>query len=169
MAKKKTDHVIIRNSNLFCTHCGREQVVAYPVEIPVFTAMITAFNKIHASCPKTWIPPIADNGWTVSQKAAFWLKHGERGLSSEFMYQTLSGNQIGAHMAFPYDPADFKRCHGLLEMVPEWREKLSLMTTTSPVWDKLVANWAELTAMLLEQMATKKDNGMYQMMKGLGC
>lgn len=167
MAKSKTDHVIIRNSNLFCSHCGREQKVPYPIEIPVFTAMGAAFSKSHANCVKTWSEPLVDQSLSVRQKAEFWWNHGEHGSSSECMYQVLSGKQGSG--SYPHDPSDFKRCHGLLEMVPEWRGELDKMRTVSPVWNNLVDNWDKLTEMLKEQMATGKANGMYELMKSLGC
>jgi hypothetical protein len=51
--KAKITHTIIRNSNLFCLHCGREQILNYPIEIPMLGAMIGAFNKIHRFCKPT--------------------------------------------------------------------------------------------------------------------
>ncbi len=169
MAKSKTPHVIMRNSNLFCSHCGREQQVPYPIEIPVFTAMGNAFAKSHANCVKTWTEPVVDQNLAVNQKADFWWNHGEHGSSSEFMFGILSGKGTVRSGSYPHDPSDFKRCHGLLEMVPEWRKELDKMRPCSTVWDSLVSNWDKLTELLKEQMLTGKSNGMYELMKSLGC
>lgn len=169
MGKSKTDHVVIRNQKLFCSNCGREQIVPYPIEIPVFVAMGKAFSKSHANCANTWTEPVVDPSLSEIEKAEFWYDHGERGSSSEYMYSILSGKSQSINGSYPHDPSDFKRCHGLLLMVPEWRSKLDDMRRMSLVWNNLVDNWDKLTEMLLEQMASKKDNGMYDFMKTLGC
>jgi len=167
MAKSKTEHVVIRNQKLFCSNCGREQTVPYPIEIPVFVAMGKAFSKSHANCPKTWSEPVVNPSLSERQRAVFWLQHGEHGSSSEFMYSVLSGARSIHSGSFPYDPSDFKRCHGLLEMVPEWRNKLDMLKPASKTWSKLVDNWDKLTEMLKEQMITGKSNGMYEFMHSL--
>lgn len=172
MAKKKTDHVIIRNQKLFCSHCGREQVVPYPIEIPVFVAMGNAFSKSHANCLKTWKEPEADLNDSIIIRAALWVQNGEHGTSSKCMYGHLSGDfkSLGLYKEHPCDPDDFRRCYKLLVMIPEWKAKLiSNIKPISPVWGNLVDNWDKLTEMLEEQMITKKANGMYEFMKTLGC
>lgn len=170
MGKSKTDHVVIRNQKIFCSHCGREQVVPYPIEIPVFIAMGKAFSKSHANCQKVWTQPVVNPELSEAKKAIFWWEHGEHGSSSEFMHGILSGLSKNVYDgSYPHDPSDFKRCHGLLEMVPEWRLKLDMLKSASPTWNNLIDNWPKLTEMLLDQMETKKDNGMYDFMKTLGC
>lgn len=68
----------------------------------------------------------------------------------------------------PHDPDDFRRCYMLLFMVPEWKELLHEIKGESDVWEKLIDNWDQLTTMLEEQLAGKRNN-MYQFMKKLGC
>lgn len=168
MAKNtKTNHVRIRNEALFCSHCGSSQAVAYPVEIPVFTAMMDAFAKNHAECPKTWKEPELDQSLAVREKADFWWKHGERGISSMTMFAIFCGRHMPQRPCHPLDPDDFRRCYLLLKAVPEWREKLPLLKAHSSAWSNLVDHWDELTAMLEEMMAGKKSSAMYDLMQKL--
>lgn len=171
MAKSKTDHVILRNNAMFCSHCGRSQAIPFPVEIPVFSAMTKAFSKSHKDCEKTWTEPMADQSKSKGTRALFWVQNGEHGMSSECIYAHLSGDfqTFGAKTNHPCDPDDFKRCYKLLEMVPEWNGLLDVLRPLSPVWNNLVDNWPKLTELYKEQMITKKDNGMYDLMKSLGC
>lgn len=175
MAKKK-DHTTFRNGALFCTHCGQSQVIAFPMEIPVFSAMTKAFAKSHRNCIKTWEQEMPNPDWPIHERITFWWYKGEHGTSSEVMWNTLTENMLhtlgGAKYPFsqhPCDSDDFRRCHMLLKMVPEWKEKLPLLNDLSPVWANLVQHWDELTRMLEEQMETGKTNGMYAFMKTLGC
>ena len=165
MAKKQA-HTTFRNGNLFCTHCGRELAVPYPIEIPIFAAMATAFDKSHKNCVKTWTAPVVNPEASVEDRLAFWFNHGERGSSSETIFYRLA-KRSNSHYSHPYDPSDFRRCHGLLMMVPELRSNLHKLSDISPAWEALVKNWDKLTTMLEEQLATGKDNGMYDLMCSL--
>ena len=169
-SKARAEHCIIRNGNLFCTHCGGEHIITWPIDTRMLRPMFDAFVKIHKNCPKTWQPPIVDQSLTEKQKADWWLKHGERGTSSETMFQKISGRIILTHKECPpLDPDDFRRCYLLFETIPEWKEKLYMMKTVSSVWEKIVDNWQKLSEMLGEQMKTGKPNGLYELMKELGC
>lgn len=171
MAKELTkDHCILMNGDLLCTHCGGDFHIAYPIDPRMLTGIMKAFRDIHNKCEKTWVAPVADQSLSQKEKADWWLMFGERGVSSETIFQTIDGRKIlrynGSH---PLDPDDFRRCCLLLQTVPEWKSKLHLMKAVSPVWEKLVDNWDVLTVMLEEQLSTGKANGMYERMKGLGC
>lgn len=170
MAKsQKEEHCTIKNGDLLCTHCGGGFHIAYPIDPRMLSGIIKAFREIHITCEKTWVPPVVDQSLTEKEKANWWLMFGERGVSSETIFQTIFGGQIlqrgGCH---PLDPDDFRRCYLLLQAIPEWKSKLHLMKVVSPVWEKLVDNWDVLTEMLEEQLATGKANGMYEKMKSLG-
>lgn len=138
----------------------------------MFSVMTKTFMKIHKDCPKTWQQPIVDQRLTEKQKAEWWLEHGERGISSKTIFQTIDGRKIleyhkGCH---PSDPDDFRRCYLLLKTIPEWKEKLYMMKEVSPVWEKLVENWDRLSELLEGQMKTGKPNGLlYKLMRDLGC
>ncbi len=159
----------IRNSKLFCDKCGQEQTIPYPIAIPMMTAMTGAFGEMHKNCKGTWVQPEIEQTKSLNEKMMFWLSQGERGTSSETMFQKLSGQNLRAYNSHPCDPDDFRRCYLLLKTIPEWKAELFKLKGLSPVWSKLIDNWDKLTEMLEEQMKTHKANGMYELMKSLGC
>lgn len=161
----------IRNNKLFCNNCGQYQEVPFPINPIMFDAMAKAFNKIHKSCKKIWQQPEVKDSLTEDQKARWWLSNGERGVSSETIFEVITGQKILRHFnrCTPSDPDDFRRCYLLLKTIPEWKNKLYLLKAESKVWSNLVDNWDKLTEMLEEQMETKKANGMYEFMESLGC
>ena len=166
MKKTNTDHVIIRNENLFCSNCGQSQVVPFPIVIPVFVAMSDAFTKMHGKCEKRWQQPVVPEGKTATEKLQWWVANGEHGASSKTIANTLSPFKISSNRTdHPHDPSDFKRCHMLLEAVPEWRLRLDELKPISKEWSNLIDNWDKLTEMLKEQMRTNKPNGMYEFMR----
>lgn len=167
MAKRNTDHVIIRNQDLFCSHCGKSQAVPYPIEPFMFQAMGEAFTKQHSSCEKTWQQPVAPPEHSVTQRAHFWWTQGERGMSSETIYAVMTSEGIPVRRSHPYDPDDFRRCYLLLKQIPEWRQRMAEMRPVSKAWSNLVDHWDELTAMLEEMMAGKKSSAMYDLMQTL--
>ncbi len=171
MAKKKTDHIVIRNSNLFCANCGGQQVIPYPIEMSMMSAINVAFTKTHKNCKPVWKQPVVNPQLPASEKAQWWLENGERGISSETIYHYLTNQKLRFNkmQGHPSDPSDFHRCYMLLKTVPEWRYRLDKMKVVSPVWGKIVENWDKLSMLLEEQIATNKDNGMYEYMKELGC
>jgi hypothetical protein len=177
MAKKrKDDHVVVRNGHPFCTNCGASYEINLPAPIPVVTGAIDGFIKAHRACEKTWTQPVPEISANTVERMTFWLANGERGTSSETMFSILAQKIPGAPQldpkwgpSHPLDPDDFRRCHLLLECVPDFRTMLDHMKDVSPVWAKLVENWDRLTEMLKEQLATDKRNGMYEFMKELGC
>ncbi len=158
----------IRNQKLFCTNCGGEQTVPFPIAIPMLTAMNKAFDKMHKKCKATWKQPEPDMTLSQSERMSWWLKNGERGTSSETIFQYLSGrvirNDNGCH---PHDPDDFKRCYMLLKAIPEWKKDLYKLKELSNEWSNLVDNWDKLTEMFEEVIKTNKDNGMYDLMENL--
>jgi len=87
-------------------------------------------------------------GVQVSKEAFAWLVDGERGKSSDSMFGVFAGIRAMQHGAHPHDAADFRRCALLLEQVPEFSDKLALMTSVSDVWSSLVPKWNELCALL---------------------
>lgn len=139
--KKKGDHVIMRNSKMFCSHCGSSQSVPYPIAIPVFTAMTSAFTKMHVNCKPVWKEPDPPEDMSETERGIFWLKHGERGKSSETMFEVISriSGIVGEKEGYthPTDPGDFSRCYKLLKYVPQWKTKLHLMSAVSPEWSSL--------------------------------
>lgn len=173
MAKGNVKHTIIRNSNLFCTHCGGEYKLQFPIKVTgmdSFDEKVSQFNKLHADCKPTWKEPTVDQKLLIEEKALWWLQNGERGMSSEAMCFCLMGKPMG-NVSHPYDPDDFKRCYKLLQAVPEWKDQLHRLKTLSPAWSKLVDNWGRLTEMyernVKENWKNAKRVGMYEFMQTL--
>ena len=159
----------IRNGNLFCLNCGEEHKLIMPIPVNEMIKKTKAFDVLHKDCKPTWKEPEVDQTKSLNEKMIFWLSQGERGTSSNTIFQTLSGQNIKAWMSHPCDPDDFRRCYLLLKTIPEWKADLYKLKEISPVWSKLVDNWDKLTSMLEEQMETHKPNGMYEFMESLGC
>lgn len=80
----------------------------------------------------------------LSAAAQHWLEHGERGNSSETMFSRFTGVDLTDDPSHPYDGDDFRRCRLLLEAVPEFQAKLSMMKVVSTQWHSLVDSWQEL-------------------------
>lgn len=164
-------HTTIRNEKLFCMNCGGEYRLTYPDDMIIVAEKTYAFNQLHHDCEKTWTQPEVDKSESLENKMVFWLTKGERGMSSEVMFEKFSGTKIRREQAqyYPSDPSDFKRCHLLLETIPEWKSRINELKELSETWSNLVDNWDKLTELLLEQMKTGEANGMYELMKKLGC
>lgn len=173
MTKKTNNlptHTGFRNEALFCFHCGGSQKLAPPLPVTEAIAAMSAFDLLHSTCPQSWIEPVATpDGRTEAENVTWWLLNGEQGLSAKTMLKRLHDSAMTIREFHPSDPDDFRRCHLLLEAVPQFRQKLGQMRAVSAVWSRLVDSWDELTALLLEQMIKRSDNGMYEKMKTLGC
>ncbi|NYU08069.1 hypothetical protein A8O28_04400 [Enterobacteriaceae bacterium CCUG 67584] len=76
-----------------------------------------------------------------------WLGSDDTGASSLFMASVLSHRQIHAEKAYPRDPDDLGRCIRLLRAVPEFADRLHLMSSQGPQWAAVVANWEQWTRM----------------------
>lgn len=87
----------------------------------------------------------------VSPAAAWWWVHGERGVSSETIFDWLVWGEVRRFAHHPLDPDDFRRCELLLRAVPELRGRLSEMATVSPEWAGLVERWDEIAALIEEE------------------
>lgn len=92
----------------------------------------------------------------LSEAATKWLASGERGISSNFIFTSLTGiDAMGGWHAergcHPHDPADFRRCQLLLEQVPELQATFHKMAMLNNVWDRLVAAWTAIIEALDEE------------------
>ena len=93
----------------------------------------------------------------VRRRAFFWLTNGEKGLSSETMCLYLLSGEITHRFpgpAAPADPSDLGLCLGLLDMVPEWRDRLPEMAAVSSEWAALVPIWDRIEALYREERPT---------------
>jgi len=166
MEKTITAKTTIRNEKLFCLNCGGEFALKYPMGIGDMLEKTESFNKLHADCEKIWTEPEADQSKNAREKAMWWIANGEKGMSSETMWNCLIGN-ADYRISHPYDPDDFKRCWKLLEAVPEWKKDLHKLKPLSSAWSNLVDNWDKLNEYYEDMRKVKKANGMYEFMQTL--
>jgi hypothetical protein len=164
--KKKLPHITIRNESLFCTNCGGSFLLHYPMETVAFERKIDQFSDLHKDCLKTWEEPIPYEGMSFMARKIFWLEKGERGASSEAIFNVLSNVHNGDYPLrdHPHDPDDFKRCYNLLQIIPEWRQDLYRMKDVSKTWNRLVDNWDTLTEMY-EEVTEGRNNAYAKMYK----
>lgn len=87
-------------------------------------------------------------GINISDALNEWLGNGERGTSSEFIVQHLTGLRAPGRWGIcaPSDPDDLRRCRLLLEAVPELAPRIGEMASASGVWAELVEIWDALCA-----------------------
>jgi hypothetical protein len=82
-----------------------------------------------------------------------WLDKGERGVSSETIFETLTGHELCVPSRFGYltptDAFDFIRCHKLLQEIPEFRVRIREVGQKHPHWKPLTDNWIELELLYL--------------------
>ena len=109
----------------------------------------------------------------LDQDAIKWLANGERGISSETIFEYLTGVPTTGRFGCdrPRDPDDFRRCELLLEQVPSLRAKFHLMSFVSPVWANLVLDWDKIKSMILEEAPNWEGRASkaYTYMKSIGC
>ena len=164
--KKKLNKSILRNGNLFCTACGREQVMPYPLSVSMFSVMAKQFDKEHKHCEQTYTAPIVDMKLSRREREEWWLRNGEHGMSSESIFANLSSIKFsGPVTSYPHDSSDFGRCYALLQIVPEFKTEFKNMRKASPMWSKFVDNWDKLTDMYETSLKTGKAPGMYELIK----
>ena len=164
----ENNHTTIRNNQLFCANCGAKKALIMPALISDLIEKIDQFNLLHKHCPKTWELPKPNPEQTIEERANFWFEHGERGLSSEAIFYFFTKKPGFAN--HPRDPADFKRCLGLFQFVPEWKERILELSSLSPHWKALAENWAELEALFLKAKESNRQKDwedMYQFMKAI--
>jgi len=167
MKNQKTEHTGMRNEMMFCYNCGRSQKLPLPMDIRIFAALAKAFSKIHRKCEKTWTQPVNDpNEKLERENLKWWIENGEQGTSSKTMVKYLSTSieYYVKHECHPHDPDDFRRCHLLMEAVPQFKSKIRRMKSVSKTWSNLIDNWDKLTKMLKSE-----EIAMYSYMKKLGC
>jgi hypothetical protein len=107
----------------------------------------------------------------ITNNAKQWLAHGHRGLSSEAIFSKMTGMALSRlwQNQHPCDPADFKRCMDLLDMVPEFANRMQEMKEVSEQWAAVVDHWDELVQLYYDEYDTRTCQKLYGRMKELGC
>lgn len=100
----------------------------------------------------------------LSPDAVRWLACGQRGLSSESIFQYLTGIQVlkdhwqSEFPRTPSDPDDMRRCRLLLEQVPELEPLFrKRMASASKDWAALVQRWDEICAVMDKESPQWRD------------
>jgi hypothetical protein len=96
-----------------------------------------------------------------------WLASDRVGSSSKYMAHVMSGGTLGAKYAHPHDPADFGRCLGLLEAVPEFRSKLAMMALESGEWDRLVQEWDAIESLYRKELPCGRAPKCFEKMRSV--
>ncbi|HMI93818.1 MAG TPA: hypothetical protein VK509_20735 [Polyangiales bacterium] len=99
-----------------------------------------------------------------------WLAGGDTGRSSKTIWKVMTGGAVGSpdwRPGIPLDPADFGRCHRLLEQFPAWRARLPEVAAKHPEWTRLVEAWDELSALYVEEYPTGRAPKLYARMQEL--
>lgn len=90
----------------------------------------------------------------ISSEALEWLRTGERGISSEVIFEHLTGLPIQrGRKDTPNDPDDLRRCRLLLKRVPDFALRLPEMAGVSERWAKLVKVWQRLGEIMDQETA----------------
>lgn len=107
---------------------------------------------------------------TVEQRAMEWIAYGETGISSKTIWAVMLGladpskRSSPYDWCYPYDPSDFNRCRKLLELIPEWRERLHEVAAMFPEWKGIVEHWDELDRLFDEESNQDKAPKLYKRM-----
>ena len=95
----------------------------------------------------------------LDDRMIFWIRNGERGISSEVIFETLSGNLLLCEdwdYNTPQDASDFNRCYELLQLIPEWRVRLNEVAEKHRHWKLMVEHWGELESLFRDALNDKK-------------
>lgn len=87
-----------------------------------------------------------------------WVIGGDTGLSSLTIWGVMMGAKVSTKNLWrvqpPFDAADFGRCHRLLKLMPEWRERLHEVSDQLPEWKPYVDAWGKLTDLFVKAART---------------
>jgi hypothetical protein len=146
----------------YCKRCGEGLNLGDPQPLPIAIAAVKAFTKIHANCVDTGRQ--AERATTPGE----WARGRDTGISSGTIYAVITGHPPPCeYRDVPHDPSDFGRCYRLLELFPQWKQRLGLVAAAYPAWKPFVREWDKLTQMYEKAMLTPKEPAteMYEFMK----
>lgn len=106
--------------------------------------------------------PAVCHGKPIYQRALYWYMAGNTGVSSETIARHMTGYKVAsAYSAPPSDADDRKRCIQLLELIPEWIERLPELTQQEKPSNSIVIgssgissqsrSWAEQIPLILKE------------------
>jgi len=92
---------------------------------------------------------------TLDERMIGWIRTGDRGISSEVIFEVLADHPLlPEHWRYstPSDSSDFYRCYKLLRAVPEWRGRLNEVAAKHPHWRLIVKYWQDLEIALINDL-----------------
>lgn len=105
-----------------------------------------------AGCPLGYDTTMPGGDTTVEQRAAAWMRDGEVGMSSRAIHDHMLGVAAHGGYAAPADPDDLNRCIKLLELIPEWKPRMSEMAQRGDQWAGLASRWEEIVQCFLDEV-----------------
>lgn len=78
----------------------------------------------------------------------------------------MTGIPVKRH-SIPWDPADFGRCHRLLQAIPEWEGRIEEVAVQYPEWRPFVDNWPKMKEIYECDEPTERSPDLYNMMLAL--
>lgn len=152
-----------------CQACGHEWSPAFtPIDLSV---LVRVMQRISKTCPACRKGPVLMGGRIYATPAGdylAWIDNGDTGISSETIWSVCSGLPLPRIGAPPCDPADFGRCHRLLQVMPAWRPRLTAVADRFPAWVALVEVWDELTALYERDAPSGRCDALYARLQALG-
>ena len=105
----------------------------------------------------------------IQRRVMQWMVSGDTGISSETLACKALGIKRKGHFSddAPYDPADFGRCHRLLQKIPELRAMAFPKLRRDKRWQGLIRNWDHLTDTYLHELPSGSCPILYGMMRKL--
>ena len=157
-------HIVFHGQDVLCTHCGgREQV--FPKSVTMVTAMVQAFETDHRRCKLSDKSPAS----RPIQSPQAWLNGWDTGTSSITICRVMSGLGDRTRVGWPLDPDVFGRCHRLLNLFPEWRERMGEVAAAYPLtpWVAYAREWNRMTALYEEELPSGRAPKLYALMQQL--
>lgn len=155
--------VVMADGGAHCTRCGAYERVKTPVSVDGFVAWVRYVTDLHAGCVEG-MPQVAPP--TSVQE---WRRGPDVGTSSLTIYSVFTRQPLVDRAPdVPHDPADFGRCHRLLQLAPEWRAHLREVAEVYPAWAPFVDAWEELTALYEAEAPSGSCPQLYARMRELG-
>jgi hypothetical protein len=128
-----------------CERCGKAEPMPLPMPADAFTPWCEFVGAVHRGCKDTGRVDVA------AQSVGDWIHGHDTGISSKAIYRHMMGiprdDRDWRFGNYPLDPSDFGRCYRLLQIAPNWRNRIGEMAKYGKQWAALAGAWDELTAM----------------------
>jgi hypothetical protein len=95
-------------------------------------------------------------------RVATWFAGGDTGISSKAIAAYMCGGDMKAGRSWhsaPSDPADLGRCLRLLEIFPEWKERMPEMASVNDDWARIIPHWDKMAAMMADEVGIDWSKG----------